>query len=751
MRHHHSRHLVACLKQTGTAVFFASFSGLALCQTAHAQTAEASGAGTIETITVTAERRTTPLQSTPVAETVFTAANLENNRIDTFADLSRYVPNLTYTQFSPQEAYISIRGTLINNNAAGWDDAVTTFIDGVPTTGLGDENPDLFDLAQIEVLRGPQGTLFGRNVTGGAIVIHTLAPSFDESGKLEVSYGNYNAVQVRGYVTGPIDDTVAGKLSVSYNREDGPVRNVTLGDTTANIDEIDGRAQLLWEAASNLEVLVGGDYMHDESGGYPARLLANFEPALFPTLSYDPNHTNQGYNGFDHRNIGGALARVTWTQPFAMITSITGYRDVDDKFPNNVLGDPANQLIQVNTVVNRQVSEEINVTSPTDQPLTWVAGLFYLHSNKRQGGPVVSAFDPATVAGLFSSDNNYTQTAIQDIDTDSYAIFGEGTYAATDSIKLTVGARETWERKDGTSTVGYSIVDPAHLFPGSATYAHTWNAFTPKFNLSYQATDALMLYATASRGFKSGGYDLSGDGANSVANVDLALATPFAPETLWSYEAGEKFSGLDDRLVVDGDVFLSQYKKMQLAELVLLPNNQLANITSNAPGTTTVQGVELESTALPTDWLTLGLTYGYLDAHFSDGTRVPYTPQHQVNFSGDIHFFVPELAGTVSLAGDYTFHSKTTFDKSNVPPAYILHKSVWNDIVNLHADYASENSLWRVSVWAKNITDDRPLLRASNVGVLFQNLAEFSNPNDSLFLVKYYPQRTFGISITRSF
>ncbi|HKD21041.1 MAG TPA: TonB-dependent receptor plug domain-containing protein, partial [Rhizomicrobium sp.] len=229
MRNHQSLNLSACVKQTKRAALLASIAMLAMGSVARAQTAEASGSGAVETITVTAERRATPLQTTPVAETVFTAANLENNRIDTFSDLSLYVPNRTYTVFSPQEAYISIRGTLINNNAAGWDDAVTTFIDGVPTTGLGDQNPDLFDLAQIEVLRGPQGTLFGRNVTGGAIVIHTLEPSFDEGGKVEVSYGNYNAVQLRGYVTGPIDDTVAGKLAVSYNREDGPVKNVTLG------------------------------------------------------------------------------------------------------------------------------------------------------------------------------------------------------------------------------------------------------------------------------------------------------------------------------------------------------------------------------------------------------------------------------------------------------------------------------------------------------------------------------------------
>jgi iron complex outermembrane receptor protein len=705
----------------------------------------------IETVTVTAEKRTTLLQKTPVAVTALTASALEKNRIDTFQDLALRVPNLTYTQFSPQEAYFSIRGTLINNNAAGWDDAVTTFIDGVPTTGLGDQNPDLFDLSEIEVLRGPQGTLFGRNVTGGAVVIHTAPPSFDPEGKVEISYGNYNAVQARGFISGPLTDTVAAKLSVSVNHKDAFINNVTLGGKTDGDDEYDVRGQLLWEAAPDLEVLLGADFMRDNGGGYPSRVLANFTPALFPNLSYNPNTTNQGFNGFDHREIGGGMARVTWTNPYGVLTSITGYRNVDDNFPNNVLGDPINQLLQTNTVQDKQVTQEFDFASPTDQRLSWVGGLFYLHSNNREGGPLVFAFSPATIAGLFSADTHYTQTAIQRIGTDSYAVFGEATFAASDSVKVTVGARETWERKAGTSVVTYSISDPAHLFPGDASYGHTWNAFTPKVNLSYQAWDGLLLYATVSRGFKSGGYDLSGDGANSVTNVNLALATPFQQETVWNYEAGEKYTSDDGMFSVDGDVFLADYKKMQLAELVLLPNNQLANITSNAPGTTTVQGAELESTARPTDWLDLGLTYAFLDAHFSDDTRVPYTPRHQVNVSGDVHFPVEALGGEISLAGDYTFHSKVLFDKSNIPPAYIENRSAWNGIVNAHADYTSDDALWRFSIWGKNLTDDRALLRASNVGVLFQNLAEFGNANDSLFLVKYYPERTFGVSLTRDF
>ncbi|HKD21738.1 MAG TPA: TonB-dependent receptor, partial [Rhizomicrobium sp.] len=598
-------------------ILFGSTALLAACDFATAARAQADTGSQVETVFVTAEKRTTPLQTTPVAITAFSADMLEKNRIVSFSDLAINVPNLTYTQFSTQESYFSIRGTLINNNGAGWDDAVTTFIDGVPTTGLGDQDPDLFDLSSIEVLRGPQGTLFGRNVTGGAIVIHTLPPSFDPNARLEATYGIDNMVQLRGLVTGPvIGDKVAAKLSVDYNRRDDYIDNVAIGGKTAGVDQVNMRGQLLWQASQDLEVLIGADYLRDRSGGYATKLFGNFTPALYPTLSYDPNVTNQAFNGDNERDIYGSMARVTWTNPFGVLTSITGYRNINDHFPNSLLGDPDNQILALGIVKDKQVTEEVDFASPTGGPVDWVAGLFYLHSDKREANPLVFNFNPLTVAGLFSAVTSYTQYTDQRIATDSYAIFGQADYAFAEGFKLTLGARETWERKAGTSFVAYNVVDPT-LPPGSATYSHMWNAFTPKLTLTYQPTDDVLVYASAVRGFKSGGYDLSGASGTTPSDVSALLATPFAPETEWSYELGEKVTGFDKRLIVDGDLFLAHYRNLQTSQLVLSPSNIPTMITSNAPGTTTVEGLELESTAVPTDWLNLGLTYAYMYSHFA--------------------------------------------------------------------------------------------------------------------------------------
>jgi iron complex outermembrane receptor protein len=180
--------------------------------------------------------------------------------------------------------------------------------------------------------------------------------------------------------------------------------------------------------------------------------------------------------------------------------------------------------------------------------------------------------------------------------------------------------------------------------------------------------------------------------------------------------------------------------------------------TSNAPGTSIVEGVELETTALPTDWLTLGLTYAYEDAHFDPRfsivpgnppgpDRIPYAPRHQLRLSGEVHFPCPELAGILAFGADYTYHSKVFFNNANDAQPFVQHRSIWNDIINAHMEYTSDDSLWRVSLWGKNIANDRPLLHAADVSVFFDNLAE----NGFVYLAKYYPERTFGVTVTRNF
>jgi iron complex outermembrane receptor protein len=322
-------------------------------------------------------------------------------------------------------------------------------------------------------------------------------------------------------------------------------------------------------------------------------------------------------------------------------------------------------------------------------------------------------------------------------------------------VKLTVGARASTERKAGRSVVTYSIVDP-NLFPGDATYSHTWRAFTPKATLTFQPSSHFMAYLTAAKGFKSGGYDLSGSSAGvSSATVDAALSRPFDQETVWNYEVGEKLTGLGDRLVFDADVFDDEYHNLQTSQLVVI-NGVPIPLTSNA-GNARVAGVELESQFLPTNWLTLGLAYSYMDAHFTakntgfTGARIPYAPKDQVHASVDLHFPLPGDGGRISLAADYTYHSKVFFDNANTAPPFLQSRSIWRGVVNGHIEYDSPGDVWRLSVWGKNLTGTEPALHAADVTVLFEDLNEFLGNAGSIFLAKYYPVRTFGVTLSRRF
>ncbi len=264
------------------------------------QTDEDAVAGLTE-IVVTATRRPTYLEQTPIA-----------------------IPSLVFTAQSRQEAYPSIRGTTVGNDAPGSDLGVSVFIDDVPTTGVGDNDPNLFDLQSIEVLRGPQGTLFGRNVTGGALVVHTLPPDFTAHEKAELTYGNYNLAEGRGYVTGPlIDNTLAGKITFDVRRQDGFIDNRFLHDTTVSTRLWGTRAQLLWTPSDDLRVLAGVDYNSDTSPYKVQQLIGNFQPASFPPLSYGPSDTDQGVNATGDSKTSGGFIRADYTMPVGILTSIT--------------------------------------------------------------------------------------------------------------------------------------------------------------------------------------------------------------------------------------------------------------------------------------------------------------------------------------------------------------------------------------------------------------------------------------------
>src|ERR1700736_3161079 len=337
----------------------------------------------LQEIVVTATRLETKLSDTPISMSVVTADQMGNQRIVNFNDVELAVPNFVFTQVTRQEPYFSIRGTGVDNDTPGSDAGVSVFIDGVPRTGVHDPTPDLFDLQSVEVLRGPQGTLFGRNTTGGAVIMRTIAPSFDPAFKGQLTYGNYNLMEVSGLATGPlVSNLLAGKFSFLLHGRDGYIDNLVQNRENGREKSGSMRAQLLWVPTDDLKVKWGGEYLRDTSQSRVGSLESTLVPSLFPTLQFGPDVTNAALTPQASDTIVGVSTNVDWKTAAGTLTSITGYRSVTSGLVYAPLGDPATALLADQTVKDRQYTEEIHFASSLGGRFTWVAGVFYLHLNR---------------------------------------------------------------------------------------------------------------------------------------------------------------------------------------------------------------------------------------------------------------------------------------------------------------------------------------------------------------------------------
>jgi iron complex outermembrane receptor protein len=726
-------------------------------------TPQSGGSSTqLEEVLVTAQRRESKLQDTPIAVSVVDGGEIQRERLNNLSDIAAKVPSITFNQVNHSESFISIRGTTIGNDAAGIDQGVSVFIDEVPTTGFGDDSPDLYDLQSVEVLRGPQGTLFGRNVTGGAVLIRTVPPSFTESGRITATYGSDNLMEVQGYDTGPLaENLLAGKISVDVRRRDDFLTNLTLHDKTYGENLGSFRGQLLWTPSSEVHVLFGGDYLDDTSPGKTQWLVGNFQPSLFPTLSYSPDNTNQGSNARTEKKVGGLLTHVDWELPFATLTSITGYRKVDEHVHFSTSGDPFNSIISDPVIHDHQISEEARITSPSGQRLTWVGGVFYLHADRAYlqtvsydafPGTRLNALAQFGIPSLARFLTPYVNQANQRVAVDSKAGFGEATLEMISGLKMTLGARYSSESKSGHTEISNTSVQNPAL--SSGPYSKTWTAFTPKALLSYEPVSNVMMYVSATKGFESGGYD-----TNGATNAELASA--YNPEYVWSYEGGIKTVFLDKRLQINLAVYDAEYKDLQTRNFDPISGNIIAGNAAKAR----VRGGELELEVLPVEWLTLGLSYSYTDAKYrsylvpnpppgpptdNSGHTIPFTPRNAANFSAETHFGAPGGAGKIRIGADVTYRSAIQFNDANNTPDFILAKSAYHGVLNMHATWSSSDDRSEVTAWAKNLTDKRAIINNADLSNFFDTFAEY-NKGGYVSIDNWNDPRTVGISLTRRF
>jgi iron complex outermembrane receptor protein len=381
--------------------------------------------------------------------------------------------------------------------------------------------------------------------------------------------------------------------------------------------------------------------------------------------------------------------------------------------------------------------------------------VYYLHSYKDRP---VNAFQDYLAGSVFANKAAGFPPPIlyqndQIANTTSAAPFIDVAYNLTDKLKFDLGGRYTWQEKSGSAYLNST----GGVIRGSDLHAAqnaSWTAFTPAATLSYQATSALMSYATVSRGFLSGGF-------NANSSTDKGLAVPFDSEYVWNYELGTKFNGLNDRLRANVALFYDRYTNLQVIQF---DPSTLDTVTTNA-GAAYVGGVETDLEGAPTNWLTLGLKYDYDDSRFTqflinngDGTftndagnKVPFTPTHRATASAEVHSDFP--IGTVALGGDYTYRSpeELTPQNGNDTPQAIRDLTKWSGLVNLHALWTSNDDRWEVLLWGKNVTNLHYAVFAQSAEVYIATHAEFFDPSKYLYEIQPGPYRSFGVTFRAHF
>ncbi|MGE0581542.1 MAG: TonB-dependent receptor [Steroidobacteraceae bacterium] len=635
----------------------------------------------LEEITVTAQRRAESMQTTPVSVTALTRSALEDRQIESTLDLAAQVPNLRIEPVTAltNAARVFLRGVGEDQSTPTTDSAIGFYVDGVYYPRAQGAIFDFTDVERIEVLRGPQGTLYGRNTSGGAVKIITSDPGEVLAGAVDLTAGSYERRQYRGTIGGPLTDTLKGSLSVLKHERNGTVRNTTLDRDVNSKDTTAARGKLVWEATDALKFNLAADWSQDLAdvgvgvsafGGYPAdlyRTAANADPS--------------GYL----RTRGVALTG-TWESGAYTLSSITAWRDLRNHgvFDND---EEARTILHFAFDTEQsQLSQELTLAADWGRTKA-IAGAYWFTEDVRYDTTNYIGSRPNPAAPVNALPDLTNQ------DTDSYAVFGQASYAATETLTITAGARYTWDSKD--------FVDRYPTLGRTFVVDRSWTAFTPRLAADYKLTDSVFLFASWSEGYKAGGF-------NRSSNAVTAL-TPYDEEEVSTFEAGVKTELFDRKLRANLTLFHNDYSELQLSAF-----DPVTNVTRrfNAAAATT-KGVELELSAAPMPGVSTYATVGYLDARYDEfQDRVGGVSQDvsyrdlkgapRWSYAAGFAWTLPlQLPGAVRLSGDVSHRTRMENDVANTPiiatPALTL--------VDASLSWTSEDSHWSATVAGKNLTD----------------------------------------------
>lgn len=686
----------------------------------------------LEEIVVMAQRRSESLQEVPVTVTVFGADEIRDAQIQQIDDIVTRTPGLSFDNFPATQPRLFIRGIGSSDRGAAGDPSAAVFIDEIYLGRPSAVAFDAFDVERIEVLKGPQGTLFGRNVVGGAINVINKRPDPNALGaSVNFTAGNYGRADVAGHINTPFaDNTSAIRLSVSSRTQDGYVRNEYLDEDVDDQDTKSARLQISSEPTEDLSLLLTLDKTRDRHTGSANHVLEldTSDPlSNFYTPNFDPDVTYGTDPGYQDRDTQGLRLEISNHFSFGTLTLLGSYRDLDYSFRYDFDGgnpdptSPGFNAINIgggNDEESDMASVEIRLSSPSDSTAQWVLGLYHYQQNVERSdiltldAPVIVPFE-------------VYEAFLADASLDSYAAFGDISYPLADRWTVFAGLRYTLD--DKTQRIWNTESDiplRADEFY-DVTVSDDFDDWTFRTGFEFMATDDHFFYASVANGFKSGGFQ---DSAGTAA----AAAVPYNPETAVQYEIGQKSTFFGGSMIWNNTIYYMDYADLQTGQVI---DGQ--NFTYNA-GEATIKGYETQFSVNPFEGFQFSLGYAYTDAVFDEiieggvdysGNVISRSPKHEVSVSPSYTVFLANNA-ELTFAADYRYASKIYDDNNNLPPEI-------RDPTSFVDARASIDDLWkdfRVSVWGKNLTDERT--RTFQGGFLGTNFGAFIAP------------KTYGLTVS---
>ncbi len=770
---------------TRTLLVSASLAAMMLATPAVAQTNDIDSSNdpedavrSLQPVLVTATRREGSVQNIGAALSAFDENALETRSVQSVEDLADLSPGLQISTYQGDTS-IFVRGIGTPVIIAGADSSTATYADGVYLSRAAAIGPAFFDVERVEVLRGPQGTLYGRNATGGAVKIITKRPSDAFEGEARLILGDYDRIQAFGAVSGPIGDGLRARLAVQKETRSGYTEVTSpLGNFDAE-DKDDLSVRLTFEADLSESVLLTlrSDYytaddranvFHFASLGYQEEVddwLSSREGSQ--TLPYFAIKTSGRvsapasrniYSGVDYYNdtkVWGVSGQLDWQIGAYDLQAIIGYKDTQPDFLNSFdLGE------RFNTYINRaedhqQWNADVQLASPTSGPISWIIGAgYFTEENDIENNIFGDFWEPILIQGLtdlqtagilppFPIDIPESTLCCElhlngRQETDAVYAFVDADWALTETLTLKAGIRFSEEERDGRQAFDLTILPTAPggvpirfapevaFFPNAVSDSRdgvqpdpfgfvvapvegpaTFDATTPKIALEWEPASDTLLYVSAQRGFKSGGY-----------NIGSNQRTPFEPEEIWAYEAGLKSSLASNRLQINAAGFFYDYTNLQAQDSI---GNQ--PIIRNV-GKAEVKGAEFEFAALLTDMITMDGSATYVDATFTegslteplrpapltqppgtlltdlDGKRLPRAPEWKLNLGAQADFSA--LGGDMTVRADYSWQDEIYFTVFNIEAASQDAYGVWR----ARASYRPHDSQWRFAVFGENLSDE---------------------------------------------